>query len=24
VREFYQLEKMWQLSPADIESEQST
>ena len=23
VREFYQLEKMWQLSPADIESEQS-
>ena len=24
VREFYQLEKMWQLSPADIESEHST
>ena len=24
VREFYQLEKMWQLSPADVESEQST
>jgi len=24
VREFYQLEKMWQMSPADIESEQST
>jgi ribosome-associated protein len=24
VREFYQLEKMWQLSPADIASEQST
>ena len=24
VREFYQLEKMWQLSPADIQSEQST
>jgi ribosome-associated protein len=24
VREFYQLEKMWQLSPADTESEQST
>lgn len=24
VREFYQLEKMWQLSPADTELEQST
>ena len=24
VREFYKLEKMWQLSPADIESEHST
>ena len=24
VREFYQLEKMWQLSPADSESEHST